>query len=141
MIYDAPGCPKYEYTTTSTFSKMEKRQEKTERLNLSLSSPLLCPHCNGHPREYQDGLAWTIRCCAVVTATSREKALEIWNKRGGEYDPYHARCPNCGRVGFWEYEQTIPTEGEYDYGMVCGYCHGTVGIKTLGKMMRHGGSE
>ena len=104
-------------------------------------SPKLCPFCNGHPKEYQDGLAWTIKCCASVTEVSREKALAVWNRRGGDYDPYHARCPNCGRVGFLAIidDQEIPMEGDYDYRVVCDWCRGTVGIRVLRRMMRHRG--
>lgn len=118
-------------------SNCSESQEKSKSDSLTLK---LCPFCNGHPREYPDGLAWTIKCCATITDVSRERAVERWNLRGGEHDPYHARCPNCGRVGFWTIDQTIPEDGEYDYRTICGYCHGTVGIRILGRMMRHEGA-
>lgn len=47
MIYEEPGCPKYEHATASTFSRPGKGQEESERDGPTLKP---CPFC-GAGRE------------------------------------------------------------------------------------------
>ena len=52
-------------------------------------------------------------------------------------DPFRVRCPNCGHIGLLDYEQTVPTEGAYDYWMKCAYCKADVAIPIVGRVVAH----
>lgn len=103
--------------------------------------PLPCPFCDAPAQTYNAWGAWGVECtfceARIRGYSTREGAIKAWNRprrynTPDKDDPWHVRCPNCGHIGLLDHEQTVPTEGEYDYWMKCEYCKADVAIPVKG---------